>query len=94
LKIFEHEADVIDYDYLTGVFIILILALLALFALKSLSGQSKSPGLTFFARTVIGIIASLTTRVFLEQSGLGASDVTLWSVSIGAGLALALVYRG
>lgn len=83
----------INYQYLAGAFALLILAWLALRAIHGSrpGGSANASSLTM--RAIIGIIAGLTTRILVQDSGLDHSDVTLIVLPIGAGLAIALLYR-
>jgi len=56
--------------------------------------DGKAGASTLMMRAIIGIITGLTTRILVQDSGLGHSDATLVALPIGAGLAVALIYRG
>ncbi len=84
----------VDYQYLGGVFALLVLALLALVALTGGMRGPTGATSTMMKRAIASILTTLLTRIFLYDSGLGHSDITLWSISIGAGLAVALIYHG
>jgi hypothetical protein len=85
---------VADYQYLAGAFALLILAWLALRALKGNRQGKASDTSTLVMRGIVGILTGLTARILIQDSGLDHSDATLLALPIGAGLAVALIYRG
>ena len=84
----------VNSQYLAGAFALLILAWLALRAIQGARSSGGGNVSTLMMRGIIGIIAGLTTRILIQDSGLDPSDVTLVALPIGAGLAIALLYRG
>jgi uncharacterized membrane protein HdeD (DUF308 family) len=85
---------VINSQYLAGAFALLILAWLALRVIQGARHSGSANVSTLMMRGIIGIIAGLTTRILVQDSGLDHSDVTLVAFPIGAGLVIALLYRG
>jgi hypothetical protein len=82
----------VNYQYLAGALALLVLAWLGLRAVgRSSSGANIS---ILLKRSIVGVIATLTTRILIQDSGLDHSDVTLLAIPIGTGLAFALIYRG
>ncbi|MCX7365173.1 MAG: hypothetical protein NTV97_25540 [Alphaproteobacteria bacterium] len=84
----------VNYQDLAGAFALLILAWLGLRAIQGRRADGKAGASTLMMRGIIGIITGLTTRILVQASGLGHSDATLVALPIGAGLAVALIYRG
>ena len=90
----SEDRSVVNYQYLAGAFALLILAWLGLRAIQGRRADGKAGASTLMMRAIIGIITGLTTRILVQDSGLGHSDATLVALPIGAGLAVALIYRG
>lgn len=83
-----------NLNHLAGALAFLALAWLAIHALKGGRPGRRSDMSSLVKRAIVGIIAGLTTRVLVHDSGLPSSDVTLLAIPIGLGFAAALVYRG
>jgi uncharacterized membrane protein HdeD (DUF308 family) len=74
-----------NYQYLAGAFALLILAWLAMRALKGNRERKAFDTCTLLMRGIIGIIAGLTTRILVQDSGLAHSNVTLVALPLEQG---------
>jgi hypothetical protein len=84
----------LNLNHLAGAIAFLALAWLAMHALKGGRTGRRSDVSTLVKRAIVGIVAGLTTRVLVHDSGLEGSDLTVLAIPIGLGFAAALVYRG